>query len=144
LPPALVGAAVAYLVGGPTAALAVAVAVAAGIALFPILLPWLPTADFSSKGFLLGMLLMLPFVAVTWQAGPAVAEWRHVAGALVYLLALPPVTAYLALNFTGSTTLTSRSGVKAEIFAYIPWMAGLFGAGVVLFFVLLLARVFGA
>jgi hypothetical protein len=53
------------------------------------------------------------------------------------------VTAFLALNFTGSTTLTSRSGVRAEIYAYIPWMAALFGVGVMLFVVLLLARVLG-
>ena len=142
--PTMVGAAIAYLAGGAVAALAVVVSVLAGIALFPILLPWIPTADFSSKGLLLGLLMMLPFAALAWQSDPAPAGWRQMAGGLVYLLALPPVTAFLALNFTGSTTLTSRSGVKAEIYAYIPWMAGFFGAGVVLFVVLLLARVFGA
>ena len=142
--PTLVGAALAYLAGGAAAALAVVVAVLAGIALFPILLPWIPTADFSSKGFLLGFLLMLPFAALALLAGQASAGWQQAAVALVYLLALPPVTAYLALNFTGSTTMTSRSGVKAEIYAYIPWMAGLLGAGLVVFVVLLLARLFGA
>lgn len=142
--PTLVGAALAYLAGGAAATLAVVVAVMAGIMLFPILLPWIPTDDFSTKGFLLGFLLMLPFAALALLAGPVPVGWRQVVGALVYLLALPPVTAYLALNFTGSTTLTSRSGVKAEIFAYIPWMAGLLGAGLVLLVVLLLARLFGA
>ena len=48
------------------------------------------------------------------------------------------MTAFLALNFTGSTTFTSRSGVRREIFTYIPVMAGMFGVGVVLFIVLLL------
>jgi hypothetical protein len=142
--PTLAGAALAFLAGGTAAALAVAVAVLAGITLFPILLPWIPTADFSSKGFLLGFLLMLPFAAAAWLGPPAPAGWQNVAGSLVYLLTLPPVTAFLALNFTGSTTLTSRSGVRAEIYAYIPWMAGLFGVGVMLFVVLLLARVLGA
>ena len=42
------------------------------------------------------------------------------------------MTAFLALNFTGSTTFTSRSGVRREIFAYIPAMAGTFGAGLLL------------
>ena len=87
---------------------------------------------------------MLPFAALALLAGPASTGWQQAAVALVYLLALPPVTAYLALNFTGSTTLTSRSGVKAEIYAYIPWMAGLLGAGLGLLVVLLLARLFGA
>jgi acetyl-CoA decarbonylase/synthase complex subunit gamma len=42
------------------------------------------------------------------------------------------VTAFITLNFTGSTPFTSRSGVKKEIYAYIPWMAGLLGGGVLL------------
>ena len=46
-----------------------------------------------------------------------------------YLLAMPAVTAFVALNFTGSTTFTSRSGVRREIFAYIPAIAWTFGIG---------------
>jgi hypothetical protein len=60
------------------------------------------------------------------------AWWLQVLWALVYLLIIPPITAYLALNFTGSTTYTSRSGVRREIFAYIPTMAWMFGVGLVL------------
>jgi hypothetical protein len=45
---------------------------------------------------------------------------------------MPPLTAYLALNFTGSTTFTSRTGVRREIFRYVPIMAWLAGTGVVL------------
>jgi len=48
------------------------------------------------------------------------------------LLIFPPITAYLALNFTGSTPFTSRTGVKKEIFRYVPVMAGMAGTGVVL------------
>ncbi len=40
------------------------------------------------------------------------------AGAVTPLLIMPAVTAYLALNFTGSTTFTSRTGVRKEIFRY--------------------------
>ena len=58
--------------------------------------------------------------------------------ALAYLLAMPPVTAFLALNFTGSTTYTSRSGVRHEIYTYIPIMAWTFGLGIVLTVVLAL------
>ena len=42
------------------------------------------------------------------------------------------MTAFLALNFTGSTPFTSRTGVRREIFAYIPYMAGMFGVGILL------------
>jgi len=51
---------------------------------------------------------------------------------LQFLLAIPSVTAFLALNFTGSTTFTSRSGVRREIFTYIPAMAWMFGIGILL------------
>jgi hypothetical protein len=63
---------------------------------------------------------------------PGAPWWLRIGGLLVYLLVMPPVTAYLALNFTGSTTFTSRSGVEREIFTYVPVMAYVFGAGVVL------------
>ena len=45
---------------------------------------------------------------------------------------MPAVTAYLALNFTGATTFTSRTGVAREMRMYIRTMAWLFGAGVLL------------
>jgi hypothetical protein len=45
---------------------------------------------------------------------------------------MPPVTAYLALNFTGSSTYTSKTGVRREMFAYVPAMAWMFGIGIVL------------
>ncbi|MGD2143248.1 MAG: mercury methylation corrinoid protein HgcA, partial [Anaerolineae bacterium] len=59
--PTLTGAIVAFFVGGPRASMAVAAAVLAGVILFPILLPWLPTHDFSSKGFILGGGVAFPF-----------------------------------------------------------------------------------
>jgi len=40
----------------------IAAAILAGAALFPILLPWLPTRDFSSQGFVLGGPVVLPFI----------------------------------------------------------------------------------
>ena len=58
--------------------------------------------------------------------------WLRAGWALIFLLAMPPVTAYLALNFTGSTTFTSWSGVRREIYRYTRPMAYMFGAGVLL------------
>ena len=58
--------------------------------------------------------------------------WAGITRALAYLLFMPALTAYLALNFTGSTTFTSRSGVKQEIFSYIPVMAWMGGLGLFL------------
>ena len=136
--PMLIAAVVLFFLGGFLASVGAVAAILAGVVLFPILLPWLPTRDFSGKGFILGGLVALPFALATFLGNPDATWWRRAGEALSYLLALPPVTAFLALNFTGSTTFTSRSGVRREIFTYIPVMAGMFGVGVVLFIVLLL------
>jgi len=116
----------------------------AGVVLFPILLPWIPTHDFSTKGLILGEAVQPPFVLAALLSQPMPVWWVQVGQMLVYLLALPAVTAYLALNFTGSTPFTSRTGVRREIFAYIPamaWMAGIGGAALL---VLYLRHILGA
>mgnify|MGYP001071329379 CR=1 FL=1 len=134
--PMLIAAVVLFFFSGFLTSVGAVVAILAGVVLFPILLPWLPTRDFSSKGFILGGFVALPFGLVVFLSSSDVAWWRQAGGALTYLLALPPVTAFLALNFTGSTTFTSRSGVRREIFTYIPVMAWMFGIGIVLTIVL--------
>ncbi len=130
--PMLLAAGVLYALSGPLAAGSALAVILAGVVLFPILLPWLPTREFSSKGFILGGIVALPFALMVLRGNAAVPLWSRLNAALAYLLALPPVTAFLALNFTGSTPITSRSGVKREIFTYIPVMAWMFGIGVVL------------
>jgi hypothetical protein len=107
-------------------------AILAGTILFPILLPWLPTHNFSTKGFILGGVTALPFVIIALLKNPESGLWLRSAWALVYALLIPPITAYLALNFTGTSTFTSRTGVKAEMFAYLPVMAWMFGIGLLL------------
>jgi hypothetical protein len=103
-------------------------AVLAGTVLFPILLPWLPTKDFSTKGLILGVLVLIPPVLV----GAGTVTPLQMAWAVTTLLIFPPVTAYLALNFTGSTPFTSRTGVKKEIFRYVPVMAAMLISGAIL------------
>ena len=109
-----------------------AAAILAGTVLFPMLLPWIPTHNFSTKGFILGALVALPFAIAAFLKDSGLALWIRTAWALVYALLIPSITAFLALNFTGSTTFTSRSGVKREMFTYIPMMAWMFGVGLLL------------
>ncbi len=111
-------------------------AVVAGIVLFPLLLPWIPTRDFSSKGFILGAVTALLLIFRDVLYTPEIAWWRISAQALSTLLLVSSITAYLTLNFTGSTPFTSRSGVRREIFRYIPVMAWTFAIGLVLAVVL--------
>jgi hypothetical protein len=135
--------AVLYLLSGPLAASGAAAAVLAGIVLFPILLPYLPTKDFSSKGFILGGLAALPFAFAAYQYGTDAAVWLHLVGALAPLLVMPPITAFISLNFTGSTTFTSVTGVRREIFIYGPVMAWMFASGIVLLIILTIFRLMG-
>jgi hypothetical protein len=129
--PAIVTAAALWYLAGPVAALAAIAAVVAGTVLFPVLLPFIPTQDFSTKGLLLGGVMALPF-ATAFATAPALPGWAATAGAVTPILIMPAVTAYLSLNFTGSTTFTSRTGVKTEIFRYVPVMALMTGAGIFL------------
>ena len=129
--PAIVAAIVAFLVMGWAGALGIVTAALAGTVLFPVLMPYLPTKDYSTRGLLLGFILSLPFVAYQLASGAA-GEWQTYAYALAYPLVMMPVTAYLALNFTGSTPYPSRTGVRKEIFTYIPAMAALLALGVLL------------
>ena len=140
--PAIVIAAVLLLLSGPVAALAAIVAVVAGTVLFPVLLPFIPTQDFSTKGLLLGGVVAIPFAAA-FASTPAVPGWAALIAALVPLLIMPAVTAYLALNVTGSTTFTSRTGVKKEIFRYVPIMVFMAVAGIILGIVLGVSRLMG-
>jgi Na+(H+)/acetate symporter ActP len=130
--PMLIAAVILYFTGGLMASAGAAASILAGAVLFPILLPWIPTSNFSTKGFILGGLVALPFFLASIIGNPDQALWQRAGWAFAYLLALPPVTAFLTLNFTGATTFTSRSGVKREIFAYIPVMAWMFGGGIAL------------
>jgi acetyl-CoA decarbonylase/synthase complex subunit gamma len=46
-----------------------------------------------------------------------------------WLLIIPAVAAYLAMNFTGCSTYTSLSGVKREMRWALPLEIGLAGCG---------------
>ena len=113
--------------------------VLAGTVLFPILLPLLPTKDFSMKGLILGLLVMIPPAIL----GAGAFAPFQLAGAAATLLIFPPITAYLALNFTGSTPFTSRTGVKTEIFQYVPVIAVMAGSGAVLAILAMALRFLG-
>ena len=141
--PMIIASIVLYFIGGLSAALGVMAACLAGAILFPILLPWLPTPNFSTKGFILGGFVILPFAAATFLTDPHTVLLLRTGETLTYLLAFPPVTAYIAINFTGATPVTSKSGVKYEMYTYIPVMAWMLGIGIVITIALILFRFFG-
>ncbi len=141
--PLVAAAVVLFLIGGLVTSAAAVAAILAGVVVFPLLLPWIPTHDFSTKGFILGGIVALPFALLTFLHNPDTALWLTVGKVITPLLALPPVTAFIVLNFTGSTTFTSRSGVRREIFRYVPIMAVMFGASIILMIGLPLIQMLG-
>jgi len=81
---------------------------------------------------------MLPFIWFNTVAGGSLMMQTGYAAAS--LLFFPPITAFLALNFTGATTFASRTGVRKEIFTYIRVMAAMFVTGFIIALFLFLAR----
>jgi hypothetical protein len=133
--PALLAAVVLYFIGGILYSLAAITILLAGVVLFPVLLPWLPTPNFSTKGFILGGLAALPFALSSLFLHQDWGWYRQVGQALGFLLAMPAAIAFISLNFTGSTPFTSRSGVRKEIFTYIRAMAWMASIGTILMIV---------
>lgn len=105
-------------------------AVVTGNVLTPLLLPLVPGRAFAWKGWLLGLLWTLGF---TWYNGWLVPGTMLLAAG--YFLTLPSLSAYLAMNFTGSSTFTSLSGVTREMKTALPLMAVSLAAGIVLLLV---------
>lgn len=141
--PMLIIAGILLLMGTPLGAVAAVTAILAGIVAFPVLLPWIPTHDFTSKGYLVGAMAALPFAMMTISS-PTVENTLLAGGyAIGTMLTLPTMTAFLSLNFTGSTTFTSKTGVKREIFTYGPIMAWTFLFGVVLLAMLRILEITG-
>jgi acetyl-CoA decarbonylase/synthase complex subunit gamma len=112
----------AALAGGLTvgivAFLAFLGAVLTGLVITPILLPWIPTRSFAAKGALSGVAWCLIYHYLAgggWSLPVTVAAF----------LALPAISAFYALNFTGCTNFTSRSGVKKEMRISIPVMGAM-------------------
>ena len=129
--PTIIAATLLYIFAGPVPSLAAVTAVLAGTVLFPALLPFLPTRDFSTKGLILGLLVALPFAA--YGAGQFTGfPFANIVAGIVPLLLIPAVVAYLGLNFTGCTPYTSRTGVRNEIFRYVRVLAAMAVCGILL------------
>ncbi len=98
--------------------------VVAGAVVTPALLPWLPGRAFALKGAVTGgAVALLGLILCAGRPG--------FGNSLAALLALTAVSSFVAMNFTGSSTYTSPSGVEKEMRQYIPLqLAALLVAGV--------------
>ncbi|SHK87540.1 CO dehydrogenase/acetyl-CoA synthase delta subunit [Anaerocolumna jejuensis DSM 15929] len=113
---------------GITELFAVLGSVIAGCILTPAFLPWIPGRAFAFKGALMGLIWTVVLILLTGGASQT-----GILKTLSYLLVLPSVSAYTAMNFTGSSTYTSPSGVNKEMRIAIPIMFLTFICGMILF-----------
>ena len=100
-----------------------------GTVVTPLLLPWLPGRAFALKGASVGVVLALAYLL--W----GVKELGSPAGALgagAWLLLLPVVSSFFAMNFTGASPYTSPSGVRKEVRVAIPVQASAAAVGLIL------------
>ncbi|MFQ6039143.1 MAG: mercury methylation corrinoid protein HgcA [Candidatus Aminicenantales bacterium] len=99
----------------------------AGTVVVPALLPWIPGRSFALKGWLIGLLWTL---AVNVRYGLMFSGTPSWKSSLVNFLILPPIVSFIALNFTGSSTYTSLSGVIREMKVAIPLILVSVGFGI--------------
>jgi acetyl-CoA decarbonylase/synthase complex subunit gamma len=111
---------------GLTALCAYVGAVLSGIVLGPLLLPWLPGKSFAIKGTVIGLLWSGLFYVFAEGS-----NWNFAITTALFL-ALPAISAFHTLNFTGCSTFTSRSGVKKEMRIALPAMGGALAISIIL------------
>lgn len=97
----------------------------AGTVAGPLLLPFLPGRSFAVKGFGVGVLFFALFVFVLLPGLPVIetAAW---------FLLMSATASFLVMNFTGSSTYTSLSGVKREMKLAVPIQIAAAGLGMLL------------
>jgi hypothetical protein len=84
-----------------------------GIVITPMFLPYIPARLFSLKGFYTGAIVFLILLSLNLTGG-------NVFEILSWFLIITAISSFVAMNFTGSSTFTSLSGVKKEMKISLP------------------------
>jgi hypothetical protein len=103
-------------------------AIFSGAFLTPVLLPFVPFRSFAIKGWIMGTASVLGVAHVLFHyfnmQSPTLL-------AIAFIL-FPALSSYIALQFTGSTTFTGKSGVNKELKIGIPLYFAAAGISLVL------------
>jgi acetyl-CoA decarbonylase/synthase complex subunit gamma len=110
---------------GWVAVINIFIAYFSGIVLTPILLPYVPFRMFAFKGLIIGLLASVTLLFFD-KLG---SNWLEITS---WFLIIPGISSFLAMNFTGSSTYTSLSGVKKEMKIAVPVQIGLGTLGLIL------------
>lgn len=104
-------------------------AVFAGCLLVPMFLPWIPGRAFSFKGLVIGLLWAIVVIILNGRMTNSNSNFLKSAA---YVLILPAIASYYAMNFTGSSTYTSLSGVVKEMKIAVPIIVASITLGILL------------
>jgi hypothetical protein len=94
--------------------LALCAAIVSGCILHPLLLPLMRVRSFALQGIILGLV-----VGVLLHLSGLISQSSIYAQAALYLL-IASLSSYCAFNFTGSTPIANKSGVKKELKIAVP------------------------
>jgi len=98
---------------GGTAIFNLCVSYLSGCVITPILLPFIPFKRFSLKGLVVGWLMTIVLLYFNFLG-------KNILEIISWFLLLGGLSSFLAMNFTGSSTFTSLSGVKKEMKTALP------------------------
>lgn len=98
--------------GGMHAGSKILIAFFCGSTFMPMLLPYIPHKSFSLKGGALGLIAAI----VSMLLIPDNGIWET----LSWFFMIPAISSFIAMNFTGTSTYTSLSGVMKEMKIAIP------------------------
>jgi hypothetical protein len=101
------------------------IAYVTGCGITPVLLPWIPFRRFSVKGLFMGLVVsgVLSYFHLLGSSPTEIASW---------FLMIAGLTSFLAMNFTGTSTFTSLSGVQKEMKTAIPGQITIASLGAIL------------
>jgi acetyl-CoA decarbonylase/synthase complex subunit gamma len=94
----------------------------AGCLLVPALLPWIPFRLFSAKGLVTGVTVSI-LLMLAGTLGKTPVE------TISWFLMIAGLSSFMAMNFTGSSTFTSLSGVQKEMKMALPLQIASVGLG---------------
>ena len=97
----------------------------AGLLMTPMLLPYIPGRHFSLKGFFSGIIAYLIYLLFVSSNDSLVERFS-------WFFIITAISSFLAMNFTGSSTYTSLSGVKKEMKLFVPLQIGFSAVGLIL------------
>ena len=108
-------------------------AVFAGAVALPLLLPWLPGRAFAVKGAAAGAVAALVLAVTLRIIRVGLLDSVRLETA-AWMVLVPALASFLGMNFTGSSTYTSLSGVRKEMRWAVPFQVLTGVAGLALWF----------